>query len=202
LLNVYLHHLVDQKSRKQQPDVPVLRWADDLLVPCRTTGEAQQAYEDLRRLLTPTGMKQKGTPEDTVRDLRDGAAAEWLGYRLLAGAEELKVEVSQRAWNNLKQKLELAHDEDNSPLVAIQTIIGWIGAMGPCFMHTDVSQAYARIGAMARDLALDEVPTEEEVRHHWRTAHLRWCCSRKVGADVHGALADGSARRVTKTGRQ
>src|SRR5205085_895043 len=134
-------------------------------------------------------------------NLRDGAAADWLGYRLLAGMDELKVEVTEKAWWSLKQKLELGHTEDNSPIVANQTLVGWIGAMGPCFVHTDVSQAYARIGAMARDLAFDELPSEEEVRHTWRTAYSRWCKRRRLATDNHGALADGSASRVAETGR-
>src|SRR5215472_6892747 len=85
LLNVYLDHFLDKKWLRQHPDIPLLRWADDLLVLCRNLEEGQQAYQDLQRLLSPTGMTFKGTPEQAIHDLRDSGYADWLGYRLSAG---------------------------------------------------------------------------------------------------------------------
>jgi RNA-directed DNA polymerase len=201
LLNVYLHHFLDRKWRRLHPDVVLIRWADDLLVLCRTRTEAIQAHEDLERLLRPAGMQVKGTPERTVHDLSSGAAAEWLGYRLSKGVKGLKVRIAEGAWRSLTQHLEDCHRKDESPLRAIDTIRGWVDSLGPCFRWTDISKAYARIGATARELAFDEMPTIEEVRHLWRNAYLRWCRCRKVGKGARGEQADGSARRDTKTGR-
>src|SRR5262249_2770524 len=56
LLNLYLHHHLDRKWRASQPDVPLIRYADDLLLLCESPEEAAQAYDDLKDLLQPTGM--------------------------------------------------------------------------------------------------------------------------------------------------
>jgi retron-type reverse transcriptase len=174
LLNVYLDHFLDKRWRRLHPDVALLRWADDILLLCRTRQEALQAYQDLRRLLLPAGMQLKSTPERSVHNLGAGEHAEWLGYRLTREQDRLRVWLTERAWRNLVEKLELDHEKDDSPLRAVGTIMGWVGSMGPCYSTTHIPTAYARIGNLARNLAFDEIPSQEEVRRTWRTAHLRW----------------------------
>jgi hypothetical protein len=36
---------------------------------------------------------------------------------------------------------------------------GWISQMGPCFSHTNISRAYARIENLARNLGFEEIPS-------------------------------------------
>ena len=174
LLNLYLDHFLDQKWHRQHADIPLLRWADDLLVLCRDTEEAIQAYDDLQRLLQPTGMKLKGTREQAIHDLRQGGSADWLGYRLAQGEGGLKATLTEAAWRSLAEKLEQNHTTDCSPLRAIQTIQGWISQLGPCFESEDVSRTYARIAALAHSLAFDDLPSLERIRRQWRSASRRW----------------------------
>jgi hypothetical protein len=114
-LNVHLNHFLDGKWRRQHPDNPLLRWADDLLIQCRDQEEARQAYQDLKRLLEPTGMTLKGTLEQTIHNLHDGAYADWLGYRLLKGENGLVVHLTETAWKSLAEKLEQDHEKNCSP---------------------------------------------------------------------------------------
>jgi hypothetical protein len=61
----------------------------------------------------------------------------------------LKVSIAESAWTSLERHLEECHEKDESPLRAIETILGWVNALGPCYGDTDRNQAYARIGATA-----------------------------------------------------
>jgi retron-type reverse transcriptase len=174
LLNVYLDHLLDKKWFRQHPDIPLLRWADDLLVLCRNREEAQQAYQDLRLLLSPAGMMLKGTPEQAIHDLQDSGYADWLGFRLSVGKHGLVINTTESAWDSLAEKLEQDQEKDCSPIRANQTIMGWVNQLGPCFDSTDLTQTYARIVTLAHNQAFDEVPSMEQVRRHWRSAYMRW----------------------------
>jgi retron-type reverse transcriptase len=200
LLNVYLGHFLDRKWHRLFPGVPLLRWADDVLVLCRDRQEALQAYQGLKQLLLPAGMRLKGTPEKAVHDLKGGAEAIWLGYLLRKGEGGLKVLLTERSWKRLEEKLGLAHTKDFSSQRAVETILGWVGQMGPCLPTTDVDRAYARVASLARDLAFDELPSKEEVTRSWRQAYLRWGrCREQLGKGL-GERAGGSAYRNCETG--
>jgi hypothetical protein len=124
-------------------------------------------------------MTLKGTPEQAIHNLQDGASADWLGYRLLKEENGLVVQLTETAWRNLAEKLEQDHEKDCSPLRAIQTITGWISQLGPCFNSADVTQTYTRILTLAHDQAFDEVPSMEQIRREWRSASIRWHRVRK-----------------------
>jgi hypothetical protein len=53
----------------------LLRWADDLLILCRTQEQAQQAYQDLTQLLPPIGMTLKGKAEQAIHNLGNGGVS-------------------------------------------------------------------------------------------------------------------------------
>jgi hypothetical protein len=180
LLNAYLHFFLDRKWSKLFPDVPLLRWVDDVLILTRTKQEALQAYQALKQLLLPAGMRLKGTPTQAVHDLQDGAEVIWLGYQLCKAEGGLEVLLTERAWKRLEEKLELAHTKDFSSLRAVETILGWVSQMGPCLPTTDVDRVYARVVSLARGLGFDELPPIEGVRRSWRRAHQRWERCRKL----------------------
>jgi retron-type reverse transcriptase len=59
LLNLYLHHTLDRVWRRRHPNIPLLRFADDILLLCRTTKRARTAYRELADLLQPAGFVLK-----------------------------------------------------------------------------------------------------------------------------------------------
>jgi retron-type reverse transcriptase len=196
LLNAYLHHFLDGKWKRLHPDVVLLRWADDVLILCRSREEANQAYQDLARLLLPAGMRLKGSPELAVHDLRDAGYADWLGYRLSQGENELKVSWTEESWTGLAERLELDHQKDGSPMRAVETILGWLSQMGPCLKTSNAPNDYTRIVSLAHNLAFNETPSQEEVRRHWIRAHQRWeRCRERIGEETMGKQAGGSACR-------
>jgi acyl carrier protein phosphodiesterase len=189
-LNLFLDHFLDKKWCRLHPDVPLLRWADDLLIPCSTLERAKEAYQSLKALLRPAGMQLKSGPEMAIRNLWTDDHVDWLGYRLTQGENGLKVTLTDKAWRSLATKLELCHEKDGSPVRAVETIGSWISAMGPCYVWTDVPRAYARIVSLAHNLGFDELPSLEEVSQTWYQAHEKWSRCRRVAT---GELGDGVA---------
>jgi hypothetical protein len=85
--------------------------------------------------------------------------------------------------------MELCHTKPGSPLRAVETILGWISQLGPCFLSTDIYQAYARISELANTLAFDEIPSKEGIRRHWHQAHTRWEDSQRAQREKLAAAA-------------
>lgn len=84
LLNVYLHHILDEPWRKTWASVPMIRVADDILLLCRTRKEAQEARAGLATLLTPARHAVEG--RRAGHDLRPTERR----TRLLAGVQALQ----------------------------------------------------------------------------------------------------------------
>ncbi len=170
LLNVYLDHLLDKKWRKQHPEVPLLRVADDLLLLCRTVDEARAKREELGHKLQAAGLPLKGTRDTAVRDLAHGHDARWLGFRLTKAGKDLAPHIGEKVWTSLARKLEATHRKADAPHRAVDTIRGWVHQQGPCFPYTDQPTAYARITDLARTSGFEEIPTQEEIQRDWERA--------------------------------
>jgi hypothetical protein len=78
------------------PSPPLVRYADDILLLCRSDEEAQQVHDTLTELLQPTGMQLKGTYLTDTANLRTGQRADWLGNRLGVEGGRTTVRVSEK----------------------------------------------------------------------------------------------------------
>lgn len=174
LLNVYLHHVLDRPWRRDHSELPLVRVADDLLVPCRSTAQAHRARAGLERLLAPAGMPLKGTEATAVSDLGAGATVDWMGFTLEKPARGLAARIGARSWDSLHERLALCHAGRDAPLRAVATIRGWLGQRGPCYAWTDRPAALRRVGEIAAELAFDEVDGPTVLEATWHEAHDRW----------------------------
>jgi hypothetical protein len=174
LLNAYLHHLLDRPWRRLWPNAPLVRVADDLLVLCRTRSEAEQAYPDLRQRLQAAGLPLKGTLPSAVHDLTAGDTALWLGFVLGRQGHDLCCSLAESSWSRLQERLSRAHTGPNTPQTMLETIRGWVSSRGPCYATTNMARAHARIAQLAREFALEEVPSLLEVTTWWCEAHRRY----------------------------
>lgn len=182
MLNAYLDHSLDRRWRKSCPDIPLVRYADDLLLLCRTQKQAKEAWNVLDELLLPTGMSLKGQRAvDAMHDLRKGAAVDWLGFRLSRGDNALTVKIADRAWSRLADRLVLAHDQPNSPLLANAVINGWIRQMAPCYNFEDQTAVLRKLRDLANEQAFDEIPRLQALRFHWQQARDRWITRKTDG---------------------
>jgi hypothetical protein len=174
LLNLYLDHFLDRKWRRQHPDIPLLRYADDLLLLCRSEVEARRAYRALADLLRPAGMLLKESLEEAVRPLTADQPAHWMGFQIEKDRQELRVCLTEEAWWKLTESISLTHEEPNSPIRVNQLIAGWVSQKGPCYRFLDYNAAYARIAAIAQEQAFDEIASHVELKRLWQRAWARW----------------------------
>lgn len=182
-LNLYAHHVLDRVWGQQYPSVPLLRFADDLLLLCRTPGEARDAYANVVSLLRPAGFVLKECEEEAIRDVGAGEAVTWMGFGIGGAADGLRYTVTADAWASLADAFAAAHGKPNSPLAANAALVGWVHDKAPCYPTVDVGRAYTRIARLADDQSFEEIPDEPEVAEKWQLAHARWCKLRaKVGA--------------------
>ena len=172
LLNEYLDHFLDRRWLSNRPDIPLLRYVDDLLAVCRTKKEARQAWTLLVDTLQAAGMQLRG--EAPICDLRRGETIDWLGCSIGRDGSRLRIRIAARAWSRLAGKLALAHEQPNAPLRAVAVIEGWIDQLGPMHEFEDRSVVLNRIQDMAAAQEFDELPTRDALRQRWRRARDRW----------------------------
>jgi RNA-directed DNA polymerase len=189
LLNLYLHHFLDQPWQKLHPDVTLIRWADDLLLPCRTPDEAVACRASLIKLLRPANMSLKGTPCNSIHDLRYGQTVDWLGFQIGKKDLELEVKITAKAWEQLEKHLALAHEKPHTPLRASETIKGWIEALGPCYPFVEHAEVYEQVAALAAKQAFDEIPSRRAMKRLWQRAYERWNEIRKECKNGKAAAA-------------
>lgn len=193
LLNLYLDHFLDKVWARWNPDVPLLRTADDLLILCRTEEQAHSCHRSLQQILTPAGMPLKGTPTTTTRNLSAGQQAEWLGFEIGLQGSQALVCLAGQTWFKLADELALAHARPGSPLRVIPTILGWADQIGPCYADEDRDQVYARVASAAKESAFEEFPTREQFFERWSRAHARWLELRTAVGERGGRHIGGSA---------
>lgn len=174
LLNVFLDHFLDKPWRRDFPQWPLLRTADDLIVMCQTEDEAQAAHDELTKRLIAAGTPAKGGLAAGVFDLCAGDAVDWLGYRLARQKDVVAVTIAERSWDRLGMGLAQVHSETCAPLRANEGIKGWFGELGPQHEHEDRQAVLDRVAALARSFAFDEIPCEPTLLSCWRRGADRW----------------------------
>jgi len=180
LLNVYCDHFLDVPWRQRYPDVVLVRVADDLLLQAHDRRHAESVYSDLERLLRPAGLPLKGNRRDAIRQLDCGQHADWLGCRLRQGQRGIETRVGPKSWSRLADKLARAHAEPAAALRALEMIQGWADQLGACYDHEDRQALYARMTALAREHAFEEIPSDQEFDKVWQQANERFYHLRRV----------------------
>jgi hypothetical protein len=178
-LNVYLNRVLDRPWRRDLPQLPLIRYADDLLVLCRNQKQARQAHDHLRRLLPPAGLPLKHGFDNAVNDLGAGQSVTWLGFQIHKARRGLAVEIAERSWERLRTYLALAHAKNDPSLRAVHTIKHWLNQRGPCYPWSDRDAACERIAKLARKQAFEEIPPASALQDLWQRAYARWCKLRK-----------------------
>jgi hypothetical protein len=99
--------------------------------------------------------------------------------------------LAEEAWWKLEEKVAFAHEEPNSPVRVYHAIVAWVGQKGPCYRHLDHDAAYARIAAIAKERAFDEIPGRGDVKRLWQRAHARWGKVKRSERRKHGRPVGG-----------
>jgi hypothetical protein len=194
LLNLYLDKMVDLPWAKRYPDSPLVRYADDLLVLTRDLHEAQGLYEHLGTRLLAAGMPLKRTAQTAITELPRGQTANWIGYALRKGLNELEVRPTESSWELLRENLVLAHTKPEAPIRAIETIEGLIAQLGPCRPWLDPHSLHARVASLAIEQAFEEIPTIGRVTALLESAHARWLPLKERAAERMAGVEKGFAQ--------
>jgi hypothetical protein len=179
LLNVYLDHFLDRVWRKRFPQIPLIRFADDILLLCADRAEAVDAEAALRKIVADAGMQLKATPQDAIRDLSGGQTTEWMGLHLYRAEGGLAMELTHAAWGRLRKGFRRAHEKDGSQLAAEHLVLGWLNAHGLCYRKCESGRDCLRIVRTAAKHGFEEILDRDELEQMWQLAYARWRRLRK-----------------------
>ena len=190
LLNLYLHHFLDRVWAERHPDVPLLRYADDLLLLCRTEPEAAGCWSDLSDILRPTGMLLKGKSAiEATTCLEDRAAVRWLGARISREHDHLRFRIADSAFSRLRSRLERVHHFPNAPLRANACVAHWLQALGPCYDgEKNRSRILEKVERTLRACGFDELPGREVFRSAWRKGRETFAAQRSRQFDTTASI--------------
>jgi hypothetical protein len=136
-LNLLLHFNFDLKINQfllteYNNNIPSwYRYADNIAFVCRDVFEGQEMLERAANLIRDIKLDLKGV--DGVRNLANGDNVELLGFTLRMRDNQLLFDNADKAWANLAEHLENAHNMPNPLLYALHSVKHWIQAYGPAF---------------------------------------------------------------------
>ena len=158
---------------RRRPMDYLVRYADDLLVPCHSSDEAQTAQDLLARLCRSAGLSVKPASQQ-ICNLQAGETLEWLGYDLSFSRTKLAIGINGRSWTQLQYRLELAHLGPCPPVRAAQIVRGWLVQMGPCYPNVNAKATIRRMVKVASELGFDELDSKRSLLQQWQLAYGRW----------------------------
>lgn len=176
MLNLFLDHFLDRPWRRLHPEIPMIRYADDIALLCRTPAGARRMYADLERLLREAGVPLKVPEHDPIVDLRTGEHVDWLGFDIAHEAGELAVRLGPSTWDALADGLADTRGRPGASLRANDIIAGWLTQAGPARPKTRIGQKalLARVHEVALKLGFDEVPTIRQLLRILDAAYAQW----------------------------
>lgn len=174
LLNLYLHHHLDVPWARTHPDAPLLRYADDLLLLCRTSTVAKDLFAALTDRCRTIGLPTK--PADRpIRDLRIGEQIEWLGFRFgRAAGGMVAIRLSPQAGAKLQANLDEVISTPGGYARTREVILGWVDSLGPCVGHVTKKDVVAETRRAADACGVDGVPSADEVGRRYAVAGRRF----------------------------
>jgi RNA-directed DNA polymerase len=181
LMNVYLDVVVDRPWRRLHPDVPLLRYMDDLLILCCADDDAETLHRDLSNFVEGAGLQLKYR-FDAAHHLIEQRPVTWLGYRIRKLPEELEIRLpfdgmseTAKSWRRyLRERFVALHAEPDAPAAARNLIKGILAWAGPTFPWTDKRAAYDVLRKAARFAAFEEIASYSCVLRQWQAHHERW----------------------------
>lgn len=184
MLNIYLDHNLDQWWKKQQPDTALIRYADDLLVLCKSRDSARTTFDTLKKRVSDIGLKLKESQHEAIYDLNQGEVVDWLGFRVRRKHPTgLRFTLSDASWMRLESRIseykQNAEDhwwrQDDLPVNVDDVVVNWFLQKSVAVDESQVPAVLDRILTITSDQnVLLEEPTEDWARQVWRSGIRYW----------------------------
>lgn len=210
LLNLYLDETLHKPWRRRHPDVPLLRYADDLLIACRSDEAADGLYNDLAELVVSAGFQLKHGADHAISDVRTQSVT-WLGYVLQHHPQGLVVKsnklggdtpvLAQRQRRELVEKFGRVHEKPHGWRDVMAVAAGILAHAMPTFPFVDRPAVCRQIVDAAAEAGCDL--DGGVLLDDWSRRHAYWI-SHQIPMDADGnpvAVADLSSREVDDSQR-
>jgi hypothetical protein len=128
LMNLYADHFFDKWWLQQHPDLPMIRYIDDIAIFCRSEMEAFTLYGESKSKLLAAGLPIKESFDEAICVLTDGKIANWLGVQCSMSDHGLQFRLAKKAWSSLEERVERYTVEKKSSEEFESLIFGWINS--------------------------------------------------------------------------
>ncbi len=198
LLNLYLDQCLDRPWLKVHPDMPIIRYVDDVLLMLGDKSDPEEYHRELNQQVQAAGMSLKHPMEEAICDLSQGGSVDWIGYRVSWTNGTWHVGVGKSTWDNLGLRLRECHRAQNPPMAAMGVIQGWVGQQGACYHPDTVESNVTKIVRTARESTFGEIAIPKELLGLWERAYARFMARATVYSaclPAYGACDGGFADR-------
>lgn len=129
-LNGRLHCLHDSVVDRTEGHPLWLRYCDNLTYLVRSVQEGKDTLDLVENILQEGSLTLKGELDPT--DIRE-QPVQVLGLDVTGGENQVSLGLADRTWENLESSLLEAHEEENPPQRAKDSLVGWVQSYGPAF---------------------------------------------------------------------
>ncbi len=173
LMDVLLHHCLDQVIMTHSRNTLNLRYVDNLLYLNASVSEGRQVLSYAEETLSNAGFTLKHE-DGNPRDLRDptgnrvvlGLIPRWQSARLIPA-------IPESAYENLRQGLLMSNEADKPSENALLRCQGWLYSLGPALTRSDTGTVIDRVIEMALGAGYRNV-TREGLRTVADEARTKW----------------------------
>ncbi|MBA4105993.1 MAG: hypothetical protein C0485_09560 [Pirellula sp.] len=183
LLNIYLDRTLHQPWRKAHPRVPLLRYADDLVVAGNADDDLDACYDTLTNLAVSSGFRLKHCATTAIHDL-SRSEAEWLGFflRIVDGRMSIRpssyrsgsLELDQAYSQRRREAFLRLHERHYGCLHVEEVVRGHVEHLAPGFQHADREAICREIEKAAMDAGFHVQGGVEWIQLAWGEANKRY----------------------------
>lgn len=190
LLNVHLTRVLDEPWVKSNPEVPLVRYADNIIIACRSPIEALAARFDLNEMVRDAGYRLK-EPKDgrsTIYRLDRGEVAHCLGFDISLRCGQLHYAIPDDAFARLYEQVWEAEKNPRKAKgggkitkakASEEAVIRWLKAMGPAYADSRRDDVFDAIFRITDRLGVNVRGEIGLLKKIWRSAYRDWSRLRK-----------------------
>ena len=180
LLNLYLDQVLDKPWAEEYPDQPIIRYADDVALPCKSKEEAECVLRQLEHHLPRHGLTVHPAKTE-IHDLRildPENPCVYLGFQPHIGDEGRPVVViPSGAWINLKEALG---NERRKSYIGDEWIAdSWLRAYAPAYVPGKEWKWYRDrvlnfVQGLAWEYGATGIPYVGRLKDRWQREYAKW----------------------------